>query len=294
MYGFIVNKVSGNGRGGRVWKQVEKALQQKEIDYTVCYTERPRHASSLTAELLKADKKMIVVIGGDGTLNEVCGKLAYEAVPLGVIPAGSGNDFARSLGVPVNPLKALERVLASQVKQVDLLNLGKRCCLTVAGTGFDGEVARTVNKAAYKRYFNNLRLAGLSYALSVVETLRAYEPTTVRIRVDGKERLFQDAWLVAVANAPAYGGGITICPDAVFNDGLLNVCIVHGLKKWEMLKMFPKTYKGNHVKTSAVTLMQGKEVHIQSDPPVPVQADGEPFMESPVYISVEKGALNVV
>ncbi|SER40217.1 diacylglycerol/lipid kinase family protein [Salipaludibacillus aurantiacus] len=292
MHGFIINKTSGNGRGEKVWARVEKALKEKNLSYSARFTEGPKHAVELVPGLLRENIKALVVLGGDGTINEVANGLVYCNIPLGVIPAGSGNDFARCLGIPMDSLQALERILVNDPKQVDLLDLGSRYCLTVTGVGFDGQVAKTVNEAPYKKPLNQFRLGGLSYVVSMLETLTTYEPTRVHVTVDGVEKIYEDVWLVAVANSPNYGGGIHICPEASYNDGLLNLCIVHGIKKWELLWLFPQAYKGRHV--NKVTLLQGEEVYISSNPPVLVQSDGEQFMESPVYIRVEKNAIRVV
>ncbi|WP_018922764.1 diacylglycerol/lipid kinase family protein [Salsuginibacillus kocurii] len=294
MYGCIVNKVSGNGKGDKAWKQVEQALQAAEYAYTVRFTERPQHATELVEELVEKKVETIITIGGDGTIHEVANGLIGKDTALGLIPTGSGNDFARCLGVPNHYGQAFERIVANKTKQVDVLELEDKYCLTVTGIGFDGEVAKNVNRSSYKKYLNRLRVGGLSYVVSVLETLRTYQPTTVTITVDGNEMNFTDVWLVAVANAPNYGGGVMICPDATPEDGMLNLCVVHGSSKWELLRVFPQAYKGKHTTKDFVTLLEGKEVLIHSDPPVHVHSDGEEMKKSPLHIRVKKDALRVL
>ncbi|MCR6110762.1 diacylglycerol kinase family lipid kinase [Bacillus sp. A301a_S52] len=295
MLGFIVNELSGNGRGKRVWRKIERSVLLKDIDYTARFTNAPNHATELVKDLLNEKVDIIIVVGGDGTIHEVVNRLVFQPTPLGVIPTGSGNDFARSLSIPMNPFKALERILMNEPESIDILDLGKRYCLTVTGIGLDGQVAATVNKAVYKRFLNWCRLGGLSYTVSLLDTLVRYVPTTVRLVIDGKEMSFEKVWLVAIANSPSYGGGITICPDALFNDGLLNVCIVHGLNKWSLLRVFPKAFKGNHIVLKKnVTLIQGKQISVLSDPPVPVHTDGEQLMLSPVKVTIKREALNII
>ncbi|UTR14734.1 diacylglycerol kinase family lipid kinase [Salipaludibacillus sp. LMS25] len=295
MLGFIVNESSGNGRGRRVWKKVEKSVLLKHIDYTVRLTSGPNHATTLVRELLNEKVEVIIVVGGDGTIHEVVNGLAFQPISLGIIPTGSGNDFARSLSIPMNPFKALERILSNDPKSVDILDLGKRYCLTVTGIGLDGQVAATANKAVYKRFLNWCRLGSLSYTVSLINTLIRYAPTTVRLVIDGNEMRFEKVWLVAIANAPSYGGGITICPDALYNDGLLNVCVVHGLSRWAFLRVFPKAFKGNHIILKKnVTLIHGKHISVLSDPPVPVHTDGEQLMLSPVEVTIKEEALKIV
>jgi len=244
--------------------------------------------------MLRKGVTTMIVVGGDGTIHEVAKELVYKDVSVGIIPTGSGNDFARSLGVPMNGMKALERIFAHDAKQVDLLDLGGHYCLTVTGIGFDGQIAKHANASVYKRYFNQFRLGGVAYIASMLATLNTYQPTVVKVTMDGKVRKFYEVWLVAVANGPNYAGGIQICPGAVHDDGFLNVCIIHGLKKWELLRLLPKAYKGKHELENHVTFLKGKDAYIESNPPVLVQSDGELIMESPIHIHVEKDALRVV
>ncbi|MCK0472201.1 diacylglycerol kinase family protein [Halalkalibacter sp. APA_J-10(15)] len=294
MYGFIVNQASGNGRGNRVWKKVERVLTEENKPFVVRFTKGPRHATEIAKELLAHSLQAVVVIGGDGTINEVATALAYTQIPLGVIPAGSGNDFARCLGIPLQYRKALLRVFSHDQKKVDLLHLGQRYCLTVTGVGFDGKVAQTANEAKYKSWLNHFGLGGFSYVVSMLEVLRTYQPTKISLTVNGEKFALSDVWLVAVANAPNYAGGISICPQAVNNDGLLNICIVHGLSKWGLIRLFVRAYNGTHVLHRNVQVLTGKEVFIHSDKPVLVQSDGEIISESPIRMEIKEGALNIV
>lgn len=294
MIGFIINGTSGNGKGYRVWKRVERLMTKKAHPFLAHFTHSPDDCKKAVNDLLTHDVKTIIAVGGDGTIHHVANELAYREVALGMIPAGSGNDFARCLGVPMNYIEALERILTNKWRQVDLLHVGKQYCLTVTGIGLDGKVANTVNQSVYKRYLNHFRLGGLTYAISLLETLKSYHPTTIHLTIDGTEMTFDDVWLVAVANAPNYGGGITICPGASFDDGFLDLCIVKGMSKWQLINLFPKAYKGEHIKKEDVILLKGKEVLVRSESPIFIHSDGEPMMESPVNLRIEKDALRVV
>lgn len=294
MYGLIINQKAGNGKGERIWKNIAATLRNKNLPFIARFTERPYHGSEIVQEMLQKAVTTIIVVGGDGTIHEVAKELVYKEVSLGIIPTGSGNDFARNLGVPMNDVKALERIFAHDAKQVDILHLGDHFCLTVTGIGFDGQITKHANDSAYKRYFNQFRLGGLANIVSMLSTLSTYEPTIVKVTMDGKVRKFYEVWLVAVANGPNYAGGVQICPEALHDDGFLNVCIVHGLKKWELLRLLPKAYKGKHQLENHVTFLKGEDVYIESNPPVLVQSDGDLIMESPIDIHVEKDALRVV
>ncbi|WP_231686789.1 diacylglycerol kinase family protein [Bacillus sp. JCM 19034] len=196
--------------------------------------------------------------------------------------------------MPLHYKKALLRIFDQRYKRVDLLQLEKRYCLTVTGFGFDGEVAQATNKANYKRWLNQFGLGSLSYVFSMLNVLRSYRPTSIKLRVDKEELSFSDVWLVAVANSPNYAGGVRICPQAVQDDGELNICIVHGLSKWRLLLLFVRAYRGTHINHRSVHLAKGKEVFIQTSEPVSVHSDGETILDRPVHLEIKKGALKVV
>ncbi|UCZ51980.1 diacylglycerol kinase family lipid kinase [Bacillus shivajii] len=294
MIGFIINSRSGNGKGGRVWKRVERYMMDNDYRFIACFTESEGDVKATVKDFVEKKVTTIIAVGGDGTIHHVANELAYQDVSLGVIPAGSGNDFARSLGIPMDWMKALKRILINETRQVDLLHTGKQYCLTVTGIGLDGMVAKNVNRSSYKRYLNHFKLGGLSYAFCLLETLKSYQPTDIELTIDGETQKFTDVWLVAVANAPNYAGGIAICPEASFNDGLLDLCIVQRMSKWELLNLFPKAYKGKHITKENVTILKGREVHITSEKPIFIHSDGEPMMESPISLRIEKDALRVV
>lgn len=294
MYGCIVNKTAGSGKGEAVWKMVEKELNSNNAPYIVSFTEMPQEAVWRTNELLERDVKAVLAVGGDGTMNEAAEALVHKNVPLGVIPAGSGNDFARSLGISSNVKETMSRIFDHHPRKIDVLQTGSRCCLTVTGIGFDAAVAKTVNESFYKKWFNAAGLGRLTYVASVFHVLTSFTPTSVTIEIDGTTRVFSDVWLTAVANAPNYGGNIRISPEAVHNDGYLNICILHSRKKWPLVRLIPKIYLGKHKANENISFFRGKDVHILTDVPMPVQTDGEIVAETPVRIQILKGALTVL
>jgi diacylglycerol kinase (ATP) len=294
MYYFIVNRVSGNGKGLKVWKKVEKLLKEKRVNYQVRFTERPKHAVEIAKEFSSEKCDAVVAIGGDGTIHDVANGLIGSNIPLGIIPAGSGNDLARALDIPMDYKKALERILMGKQRTIDVGRIGKEYCITVTGIGFDGKVAEVNNSSKYKNWLNFIRLGALSYGFSVLHVLLNYRPVNIQLKVDGKSFVFFNVWLIAIANIPNYGGGIRICPDACYNDGLFDICIVHNITKWELLRMFPKAYKGKHVFHPSVTMIKGKHVEVTSGWPVIVQSDGEILTKTPVNVMIQKEALLII
>jgi diacylglycerol kinase (ATP) len=294
MYYFIVNKTSGNGKGLKVWKKIEKLLQEKQVNYQVRFTERPKHAVEI-AKMVSSEKcDAVVAVGGDGTVHDVANGLIDSNIPLGVIPAGSGNDFARALEIPMDYNKALERILMGKQRKIDIGRIGSEYCITVTGIGFDGNVAHVNNTAKYKKWLNSIRLGELSYGLSFLHVLLKYRPVNIELKIDGKSLVFFNVWLIAIANIPNYGGGIRICPDACYHDGLFDICIVHNMTKWNLLLTFPRAFKGKHVLHPGVTMIKGKHVEVTSKLPVIVQSDGEPLTETPVNITIQKEALLII
>lgn len=294
MYYFIVNKISGNGKGRKVWKKIEKLLQEKQIHYQVRFTERPKHAVEIVKEISSETGLTVVAVGGDGTIHDVANGLIDSNIPLGIIPAGSGNDLARALQIPMNYQKALERILIGEQRKMDVGRIGNEYCITVTGIGFDGKVAEENSSSKYKKWLNTFRLGNLSYGLSFLHVLFQYRPVNVQLKVDEKNFSFLNVWFIAIANTPSYGGGIKICPEACYDDGLFDICIVHDLPKWELLRTFPKAFVGKHVLHPGVTMIRGKQVDVASDWPIIVQGDGELLAKTPVQVTIERDALRII
>lgn len=286
---FIVNRVSGNGRGLVRWSKVESVLKEKGIPYRVAFTERPGHATELAREAVKMGVRAVVAVGGDGTVNEVGNGLVKTDVPLGYIPAGSGNDFATAQGVPKDPVQALHRVLKHVPRRVDTADFGGRAMISSIGVGFDGQVAKTVNASKWKE-----RLGKGSYALGVIQELHRFQPTRVTLEVDGQVLQEKDVWLIAIANISCYGGGMKICPEAKNDDGLLDICLVRGVSRWKLLGLFPLVFAGKHVDYPYVVMMRGSRIQVSADLPLVVHADGEVIGETPVSVSVQPQSLTIL
>jgi len=295
LYGFIINQVSGNGKALRIWSNIEKVLLEKKVPYIYKITERSGHATTVVQQFLNTNKVTnIVGIGGDGTIQEIVNALAGTNVPLGVIPAGSGNDFARGLGIPKNYEKALNRILTEKPKLIDLGLIDTTYFCTVVGIGIDGEVAKKANSSLLKKVLNYLHLGQLSYIASALNVLVHYKPKDITLVIDQKRYNIPKVWLVAIANTPYYGGGLNICPEADCNDGLLDICIVHGMSKWELICTFPLTFTGKHLSSPSITLLKGKEIDVYSNSPLTVQAGGEIIGQTPVKMKIEPNSLYII
>jgi YegS/Rv2252/BmrU family lipid kinase len=295
MIWFIVNRTSGNGKGAVRWAEAERILKDANAVYGVRYTEFRGHATQLATELAaRGDTISVVAIGGDGTVNEVACGLAGGVIPMGCIPSGSGNDYARSVGIPKDVKGALRRILEGKTRTIDAARLNGRGFIISSGIGFDGEVARVTNEAFYKRWLNRMRLGSLSYVITVLRLLVSYKTSAVTIQIDDKTFSYPSVWLIAIANMPYYGGGMKICPDAKFDDGQFQLCIVDGITRLELLMFFPRVFQGTHISHPAVHLLTGSQLSIRSERPLSIHADGEWAGTTPAVIDWVPEGLNIL
>ncbi|MGV3615230.1 MAG: diacylglycerol/lipid kinase family protein [Fimbriimonas sp.] len=283
----IRNPASGRGRAERRW--AEALPRFLEANATVVATERPGHATEL-ARAAPAGS-LVVAAGGDGTVAEVVQGLVGQNVDLAVMPLGTGNDLARSLGFGTDLAAATQAALEGEAHPIDLYRwtCGGRTgyAANVAGCGFDAVVARRINEGY--RWLRGTQ----AYVAAVVESLARYQPTPIRIAVD-HEIVETTAMLVAVANAQSYGGGMKVAPDALLDDGLLDVVIVEGLGRVAFLRAFPQVFRGTHVSHPKVRVLRGERVTVEAEPPLPVLADGELVGVTPASFEVVPGALRVM
>ena len=288
----ILNPVAGRGRGARAegrlsgWFGVHFRGTSLEPP-ALWVTTQETSAHSLAERAVRDGYDLVVVCGGDGTLNGVVNGLAGSRVALGLVPLGTGNDFARAIGVPLDPEKAIRQIAAGDSRKVDLGVRDGRRFINVAGCGFDAEVARCVNAGLG-------RLNGAAaYVTAVVRTLWTFRPGRFRVSVDGS--VFDGpAMLCAVANGIGYGGGMRVAPRARYDDGLLDVCIVGACGRAEFLSAFPRVFRGAHLNHPKVSYLRGCTVRIECDPPQPVLIDGELDTMTPARFEVLPNALEFV
>jgi diacylglycerol kinase (ATP) len=256
---------------------------------------------------------VILLFGGDGTVHRHLGQLVKRRLPVLVVPAGSGNDFARALGLKsVRDSLGAWRQFSSDAPNVRKIDLGvitaataadavsapqERYFCCVAGVGLDGEVARRANRLP--RW---LRGYG-GYALSVAPTIFTFAPFRLKILTPSQPGGSADSWisrsdqptlLAAFANTPQYGGGMKIAPQAKMDDGLLDVCIVGAVDPFKLFCMFPTVYAGRHLGIKEVEYFQSPRVLVATEHPLDVYADGEYVCRTPVEVGVQPAALKVV
>jgi len=282
---LLVNPTSGKGRGGRLLDPVADRLRLSGIDVDVVVGRDADEAFDRLRNRVAAGVDGVVAVGGDGLLNLALQVVAGTDVPLGIVPAGTGNDIARALGLALDdPVAAVDLAVAGRTRPVDLGRASGRWFAGVLGSGFDSMVNERANRMTWP--------SGRSrYNLAILAELRTFKAVPYTLELDG-ETWQTEAMLVAVGNGPSYGGGMRVCPDALLDDGLLDVTVLGPISKLEFLRVFPTVYKGTHVDHPAVTVRRARQVSLSS-PGVTAYADGERVSVLPVHAEAVPGALRV-
>lgn len=232
----------------------------------------------------------LVVAGGDGSLHLVVQALAETECELAILPCGRGNDLAKSLGIPGRFDGALELALGGSARSIDLGRAGDRWFHCYGGAGFDAEVSRTADR--HPRWWPDT----LTYIVAVLRTLVGFRPPRARVSWDGG--VFEgEVMFVTACNAPYFGGGMNIAPDADLTDGMLDLVVVRRVSKAALLKVFPRVYRGTHVEHPAVEIYRTRKVTLAFAPPAPLGCDGElveKMVDGQLAIEVRPRALNVI
>lgn len=295
--GVVVNPTAGLGRGAGCGADVLAALERAGHAVTDLSAGTAQDALD-TARAARDDVDAIVVVGGDGMVHLGVNAVEDSGVPLAVVPVGSGNDFARTVGLPVHDVGAALSVLATALERgprpIDLLRAdggeGTSRTACVVSAGFDAAVNARANAYRWPP-------GGGKYVRGVIGELGRFAPYGFRLTIDGVTQELAGT-LVAVANGPCIGGGMRIAPDAVVDDGLADVVIAEGLGRAALLRVFPRVYAGTHLQHPAVRVVRAREVRLEALPghPAPPEAhgDGERLGALPLTVTVEPGGLRLL
>jgi YegS/Rv2252/BmrU family lipid kinase len=283
---LIVNPSAGGGRAGRALPGVEAALRQRGLDYHVERTRSLEHARELAHDAA-AGGETAVAFGGDGLIGAIAGALKGNDAVLGVLPGGRGNDFARTLGIPLEPRAAVGVLATGAVRALDLGEAGGKAFIGIASCGFDSDANRIANEARLVR-------GNLVYAYGALRALASWRPATFSVRFDGGEPRCASGYTVAAANSKAYGGGMWLAPGAALDDGLLDVVIVGHVPKRRFLRLLPTVFKGEHVREPNVEVIRAREIEVSAERPFTLYADGDPIASLPVKIRALPRAVNVI
>jgi YegS/Rv2252/BmrU family lipid kinase len=293
---LIVNPTSGPWNIQRELPAVVRHLEEHGWQTALELTERPGEATELARQASDQGMDAVFVVGGDGTINEVINGLAESAVALGVLPGGTGNVWARELGLPTrSPLHLLPLVdsvralVPGTIRRIDLGKANGRFFLQWVGLGLDAEVTYAMEPRTRRQR----RLGALAYVAAGVTIASTMAGHRTRVFIDG-ERIYRRAILVVISNSQLYGGIVRIATDARLDDGLLDVDVFAGTGLGSAVRTTLGVITGLHVYDPRHTFHQGRSIRVQTDKPMAVHVDGEPFGTTPLECEVVPRALSII
>jgi len=279
-----MNPASAGGKAQRLLPEVRAMLGAAGAETKVVQTQDLPHAAD-AARAATEGGETVVALGGDGLVGALAAALKGSA-PLGVLPGGRGNDFARALGISQEIGPACETLLDGEVRKLDLGEANGRAFACIASVGFDSDANRIANDAKLIR-------GNLVYAWGAIRALIAWKPARFEVTLDGCEREFE-GYTIAVANSAYYGGGMKVAPDADPADGYLDVIFVKRTSKVRFLANLPKVFAGTHVELDEIECHRAREVVMRAERPFDVYADGDPITTLPATVKLDPGALRVI
>ncbi|MBX3062546.1 MAG: diacylglycerol kinase family lipid kinase [Anaerolineae bacterium] len=297
---IILNPHAGGGRAGRLWSKIEPLLWRELGELVVAITQRPAEIAPHLDKARAAGLRKVIAIGGDGTNHAIVNELvmlnkthpAEPPMTFGSIPVGTGQDWARTFGIPLDPMQAVEWIKAAHVAPVDIGHVRTEALdyhfLNIASMGISGEIARRVNHLVRRRPW--------SFYRKTVESLLWYSPPKIKVYLD--EHLWYDggAYIVTVANGRNFGHGMHIAPNAEVNDGLFDVVLIEAMPRLSAIRALSTVYTGDHLKRDDVHVGRAKYVRVESDDDkmLPMELDGEQASGSPVLFDVMPNALPIL
>lgn len=291
----IFNPNAGRGRGHKRVQEVQSALDAAGLDYESVISEDRGHAIELAHRAVLSGRHLVVAAGGDGTINEVVNGLMLAAeegaamARLGIMPIGSGNDFAGSLGIPLDLQQAAGKIKQGQLRAVDIGQVNGRYFDNNVGLGFEAMINIEAHKMTWLR-------GQLLYLTAVFRAMASFPFPNVNIDLDGRQIKDKSILMISVGNNPRIGGGFPVTPDAVPDDGEMDICIVDAIPRLKILQLLPKAMKGTHRNEPEVELARFQHVVIESEDPLPVHADGEILWNDVhrVEVTVLPGRIEVI
>jgi diacylglycerol kinase (ATP) len=289
---MLTNPASGHGNAPHAAERAIARLQQRGVDVVEIVGTDAEHAGRLVRESLDRGTDALVVAGGDGVISIALQALAGGDIPMGIIPAGTGNDHAREYGLPTgNPEAAADIVADGCAETVDLGRIvasdgTQKWFGTVVATGFDSLVSDRTNRMSWPH-------GRMRYNVAMAAELSKLRLLPFRLVLDGDREIITDLTLVAIGNTRSYGGGMRITPNADHSDGLLDITMVHSASRTKLIRLFPTVFKGTHVDLDAVTTDRAATITVES-PGINAYADGEYACPLPAEISAVPGALQIL
>ena len=294
---FLVNPASANGSTGRRWPELARRAAAAGLEGATLFSERQGHLAELAREAALDGAELLVVVGGDGSVNEVANGLAGlgRQPEVAIVPRGTGWDFSRTFGIPRKIDDAVQVALEGDVRTIDVGRASYRAWdgsdatasfANVASAGMSGAIAKRANETTKA-------LGGkASYLWATFAVFSGWEATEIEVAVDGERRTGR-MFDVVVANGRFFGGGLQICPEAEPDDGLFDVLTIGDVTKRDLVLTMPKMYRGTHLPHPKAELLRGPSVTVTSETPLPIELDGEQPGTTPATFEVAAGALRL-
>jgi len=298
----IVNPNAGRRKGEKDWLEIASLLNEAGIRFTNVFTEHPNHAVKLARKYIETGYRQIIVVGGDGTLNEVVNgvytqkKYPPREITLAMIPVGTGNDWGRSFDIPSGYREAIQVISRHSTRLQDIGRVSymnndlpkQRHFINMAGLGFDAMVAKRTNKVK-----ESGKSGPFSYLISLFTSLISYKPIICQVKVDGHE-IDADVFSMSVAICRFNGGGMMQAPDAIPDDGLFDVTIITRVSRFVVIRSVKKLYDGSFLSMPQVKTFRGARVEIESNPNLYLETDGESLGHTPMQFEVIPMGISIV
>ncbi|MEO7351728.1 MAG: diacylglycerol kinase [Marmoricola sp.] len=283
---LLTNPTSGKGRGARIVDEALPRLREAGFEVRNLVGRDADEALDLARQCVADELETVVVVGGDGMVHLALQAVADSGTRLGLIPAGTGNDVARYFDIPRKDTSAAtDIVIGGKERRVDLARIGSKYYVTVLAAGFDAIVNERANEMTWPK-------GQMRYNLATLAALRTFKPIPYVLEIDGEQHRFE-AMMVAVGNGPSFGGGLRIAQGAVLDDGLLDVVIMAPMSRLDLVRTYPKLFKGTHIHHSVYRHHHAKKVTIAA-PGITAYADGERIAALPLTVEVAPLALRVL
>jgi len=284
---ILLNPTAKRGKARRLLKRALQVFRWQNVHFDVRESQSSQHLMELAREAREEEPDLIVSAGGDGTHHYVINGLHKSEIPLGLLPMGTGNDYARGVGMPKDVGAAAAALLTGHVREIDLAQSGAGMYGCIAGVGFDSIVTGYANKHA--RWLSG----SLAYIWSLLCCMREYRPQQLEIIADDAS-YSGNVLFAVVGNNSSYGGGIRLAPRAKLDDGLLDVCIVPFISRLELLCWVPRAYRGEHLNHPRIKYLQARKITLRAASRMELFGDGEFLQELPATIEVAPRALRVL
>lgn len=282
---FIVNPISGTGKQKQLDNLLKNNLDNSKFTYVIKFTEYGGHATELSHSAIK-NNDIIVAVGGDGTVNEVARGLINSNRVMGIIPVGSGNGLARHLKLSMRLSESIKILNKLDIEKIDTAEINGECFVNVAGVGFDAHVAHL--------YANRSKRGPIPYAKLMTTEFNKYKPVDYKVSIDG-ESYDLPAFLISFANSSQFGNNAYISPEALINDGLIDVCMMKGFPIVDAGTLAVQLFNKRMNKSKYMRIVRGKNIVIESESKIKGHIDGEPIdFPNRIEVNIKPSSLKII